>query len=410
MTDKIVHLDADLKALINMGVDPKHLSVRDGRGSTKYYYIKQGVLTEYLNEAFGCLGWDLKVGEPKIERAEETRNSRGTTKTVNSIEVIIKVTLRIKARTIESSDTVFEHYGIGTGEAQVGQSAKDALGMAIKGAESDGFKRCAAHLGKRFGLLLTQQGTQSLIDYAQANNEGRRREMNRKEQDEERRSDRGRRDDQPPRSRQDDDNRSRGDQTRDNRDNNRSNDRDDNRSNNRNSVDERPRNNDSRNNDRNSERSNARNNQDTGDRNGSKDSSSNEERNSSAGNDRSEAKKQDRSNDKAEAKQDARSENNAGGNKPSKEEGQKTNAKNADKQAPEVSDQYDLEILPMTRPEQASFAKTLLRVVGEAKADKREELVRQHYDVVKDLESKVKKHFVNILQKEHEIDFNAIRR
>ena len=384
MTNKIIHIDDEIKQLIEMGVDPKHLSVRDGRGSTKYYYIKQGVLTEYLNEAFGCLGWDLKVGEPKIERGEETRTRRGNKVQVNAFEVIIKVTLRIKARTIESSDTVFEHYGIGTGEADVGQSAKDALGMAIKGAESDGFKRCAAHLGKRFGLLLTQQGTQSLIDYAQANNEGRRREMTRAAENEGS-GQRGRQhDDQPSRPRREDGDR---------QPSARANDRDDNR---RNEGNDRVA----------GRREEAQN--DRSDRNDNR-------AGSRGGSDRDTRSNAPAETPKNSPRQEDKREEPKPKDEPSKEKPDNSDAKAdtgkaADKQPPEVSDQYDLEILPMTRPEQASFAKTLLRVVGEGKPAERENLVRKHYDVVKDLESKVKKHFVKMLQEEHNIDFNAIRR
>lgn len=389
MESKIVHLDEDLKKLLDMGIDPKHLSVRDGRGSAKYYYIKQGVLTAYLNEAFGCLGWDMKVGEPKIERSVETRARRGGTKEVNAFEVIIKVTLRIKARTVESSDTTFEHYGIGSGDVETGQSTKDALGMAIKGAESDGFKRCAAHLGTRFGLLLTQQGTQDLIDYAQANNESRRRQMVQQERnDRDRGSSQGgqqnrSRDEEPRRqqrsdnqsSRQRDEDRSEGSRNRN----------DDNRS---------PSNSERSNNDRQQGRSNDR----ASDRQEDRSSGGSSERTATA----------DKGSDAGKNQEPKREDRGQTNNDRAPSDANHSTGK--DKSPPDVSDQYDLEILPMTRPEQASFAKTLLRVIGEAKPAEREGLVQKHYDVIKELESKVKKHFVNMLDKEHGIDFNSVRR
>lgn len=380
---KVMHIEDELITKLNEPIDKAHLSVRDGRGNTKYYYVKQAILADYLNQVFGPLGWDLKAGDPTIERRVEARtkkrNNQNVTVDFVVFEVVTKVTLRIKARTVDSSDTIFQLHGVGSGEAEVGQNTKDELGKAIKGAESDGLKRCAQELGKRFGLMLTTRGTQDAIDYAQANDQQRRQEMQRnEEQSSNSQGDRGAKKansgNDAPRSQREEpktDDRSRS--------NTREPERKPAREEDRNQADKRDT--------RNSQASDERPREDARENSKPK---HDEPRDASKNDDRNEAKDNERS---------EQSDRGNGGS----EKASKGNEK------AEISDQYDLDILPMTTPEQASFAKTLVRVIGEAEKRDREDLVSKHHDTVRNLDGRIKSRFISVLHDDFGIEFNAVR-
>ena len=381
---QVVHIEEDLIAKLDEPIAKPHLSVREGRGNTKYYYVKQAILADYLNQVFGPLGWDLKAGDPTIDRRIEARTKKRNNQSVTVdyvvFEVVIKVTLRIKARTTDSSDTIFQLHGVGSGEAEVGQSAKDELGKAIKGAESDGLKRCAQEIGRRFGLMLTTRGTQDAIDYAQANDNMRRQEMHRTEE-----------------------------QSDNNRGNSR-NDRDDKRgsTNNETSRSRReepaaePR-----------ERSNSR----EPEKNAPRSEDRNQEDKRETRNVQADEKSRDKPRDEPRderpareaAKKEDRQESNSRDEKPdnagSKEKSETGNGKGEKT----ISDQYDIDILPMTTPEQASFAKTLLRVIGETSGGNREDLVAKHHDTVRNLDGRIKNRFIDVLRDDYNIEFNAVR-
>ena len=365
---QITHVEDELIEKLNETIDKAHLSVRDGRGNTKYYYVKQAILAQYLNQVFGPLGWDLKADEPTIDRRVEVRTKKRNNQNVNIdfvvFEVVTRVTLRIKARTTDSSDTIFQLHGVGSGEAEVGQNTKDELGKAIKGAESDGFKRCAQELGRRFGLMLTTQGTQDPIDYAQANDSQRRQEMHRSEE-------------------------RAGSNARENSRGDRLDKREDTGADAKRGQRQEPASNENRgSSNRTAETKPAREEKrPQDDKPETVDAPSSDKR---PRDDEREISKQNRDEQGDKAKGDERQE----GSRAEKSE---------------ISDQYDLDILPMTTPEQASFAKTLCRVIGETPKGGREDLISKHHDTVRNLDGRIKNRFINVLHDDYGIEFNAVR-
>lgn len=175
------HNDEAIVTALDTPIPAELVSERSGGGRTTYSYVKGDVDADRLNEVFGPLGWDCQSGKPEITRFEDKRvlkkyvdgqQGKQDVETDCWIYVVTtQVTLRIKARGPESSDTTFTCSGLGYGEAEIGKHAKDAIAMAVKGAETDGFKRCATNLGKAFGMFLTSGGHQEDIVYAHNGND-----------------------------------------------------------------------------------------------------------------------------------------------------------------------------------------------------------------------------------------------
>lgn len=174
------HNDEAIAAAVDREVPKELISSRSSGNSNTVSYLKGDIDADRLNEIFGPLGWGVVASAPEISKFEDKRTKwekpreggRAVSKEVDMTiyAVTTQVTLTIKARTPESTDTVFTQTGVGYGEVEPGKHAKDAIGMAVKGAETDGLKRCATLIGKAFGMFLNADGSQSDIEYAHRNN------------------------------------------------------------------------------------------------------------------------------------------------------------------------------------------------------------------------------------------------
>ena len=171
-----IHNDAAIATAVDQEVPKELLSSRSAGGSNSVTYLKGDISVDRLNEIFGPLGWSVAAGKPEMDKENAMRlkweKGNRTPKEVEMVvySVMTQVTLTIKKRTPEGSDTVFVQTGIGYGEVEPGKYAKEAIGMAVKGAETDGLKRCTSMLGKAFGMFLDQDGNQSDIEYAHKGN------------------------------------------------------------------------------------------------------------------------------------------------------------------------------------------------------------------------------------------------
>jgi len=171
-----MHNDESIALGVDTPIPPELISSRSQGQNSRVSYIKGDISVDRLNEIFGPLAWGSKAGNPQIDRFEEKRTkwekpSGGGAAKPRDADMVIyvvttQITLTIKARTPESTDTVFVQTGVGYGEVEAGKHAKDAIAMAVKGAETDGFKRCTTMLGKAFGMFLNADGSQSDIEYA----------------------------------------------------------------------------------------------------------------------------------------------------------------------------------------------------------------------------------------------------
>lgn len=165
-----LHVSDEIAAKIDRPVDKAVISNRPGGGNTIQSFLKVDIIADQLNSVFGPLGWGVVAKIHSIDDWEEEKtiqkNNQPTKTTMHTVQVISDVTLTIKRITADGTDTVFCEPGIGSGEVEAGKSRKEAYGMAVKGAASDGLKRCATLLGRAFGMMMASNGRQEDIEYA----------------------------------------------------------------------------------------------------------------------------------------------------------------------------------------------------------------------------------------------------
>ena len=175
------HVTAEIAAMMNDNINPDLISSRRGNGSEWLSYLKGDIIANELNNVFGPLGWSLETHMVDTatweEEQEKTRNNIPTKIQMNVVQVSARAVLTIKAIGEHGTPTIFSQHGVGYGEAEMGKNRKQAYGMALKGAETDAFKRCASMLGRRFGLMLTASGKQDDVEYAHASNASRLKEI-----------------------------------------------------------------------------------------------------------------------------------------------------------------------------------------------------------------------------------------
>ena len=165
-----IHISDEMAAKINQPVDAAVISSRPGGGNTVQSFLKGDIIADALNNVFGPLGWGVEASIHQMDDWTETksltRNNSRTDVTMHMVQVVSAVKLTVKKTTADGTDTVFVQPGIGYGEAEEGKSRKEAFGMAVKGAATDGLKRCATLLGKAFGMMMASNGSQEDIEYA----------------------------------------------------------------------------------------------------------------------------------------------------------------------------------------------------------------------------------------------------
>ena len=165
-----IHVDQTMIDKIDTPMDPAVVSSRPGGGNTTQSYIKGDIIADQLNAVFGPLGWSKASRIHSVDDWEEektvTRNNTPTKVNMHMVQVISDVTLTIKKTTADGTDTIFVEQGVGYGEVETGKSRKEAFGMAVKGASTDGLKRCSSLLGKAFGMMMASNGQQEDVQYA----------------------------------------------------------------------------------------------------------------------------------------------------------------------------------------------------------------------------------------------------
>jgi hypothetical protein len=193
-----IHISQEMSDKIDTPVDPAVISNRPGGGNTVQSFLKGDIIADQLNAVFGPLGWGVEARIHQMDDWDETktvtRNNAPKDIAMHMVQVVSDVKLTIKKTTPEGSDTIFVQPGIGYGEAEEGKSRKEAFGMAVKGAATDGLKRCATLVGKAFGMMMASNGSQEDIEYA---HNGKQQNL-RKAQDMRRSQGGGRQQDQRP--------------------------------------------------------------------------------------------------------------------------------------------------------------------------------------------------------------------
>ena len=165
---------ADLLEKLDADIHPWLLSEREGGNKSTLSYVKVDILTDTLNRLFGPLGWGVEAEIQKMDdfQYEKPGYQNYPPTEMYVFQVISQVKLTIKPQTEGGSPTVFIQSGVGYGEVKINGHRKDAVGMAVKGAESDGLKRCCNFLGRALGMFLVG-GKQDPVVYAHNGNKNR---------------------------------------------------------------------------------------------------------------------------------------------------------------------------------------------------------------------------------------------
>lgn len=150
-------------------VPANKLKERDGPSNSKIKYINDDYILTKLDEIFGPLNWDRKVLEESIAaefRGAPRRKKQKNWDTKQDEWVDFTpdcVVARARCQiTVRYANQVAVYEDVGTIVREVDLKDKPAAYMmAIKGAVTDGYKRCAAQIGNIFGRGLLQNGQQT---------------------------------------------------------------------------------------------------------------------------------------------------------------------------------------------------------------------------------------------------------
>lgn len=165
-----IHNNERIAGELDKPLEPWLISERDGARNVKYAYVKGDISPDLLNEIFGPLGWSVRSSIVSRDSWESEKQDGNTVKDMYNISVVAHVELTIKSVEPGGADTVISQHGTGYGEVELNRNRSDALKLAIKGADTDGLKRCCNLLGRRMGMFLTNDGRQDEVHYAHANN------------------------------------------------------------------------------------------------------------------------------------------------------------------------------------------------------------------------------------------------
>ena len=375
----------DIAAKLDTPVFQEVISKRAGRGNTTLSYLRGDIIADQLNAIFGPLGWDLRAGVPSIDHweGEKEVGYQNDKKVVNmhTVQVMTQMTLRIKARSADDSDTIFTQTGIGYGEIEATKNRKEVVGMALKGAETDGLKRCASLLGRAMGMFLTGTGSQDEIDYA---HNGKNNDITKgKKMRAERLNGSGNSGGGSPRMLEDQSggrqpssgNRSGGNARQDDRRDDRGDDRQDNRQSSGRAQEQRQ-----------------------------------DARPAARQNDRQDERQDNRSTGSASNQRQERSEGKAAA--PAKDSGRKPEGGQTKQDAGAGTEKgkggFDLDRLPVTGDDQVEFSKEILARLDEFnQVSDKEKFLKTHYNTIKNLDSKYRRRLIERLG-EQKIDFEAL--
>jgi len=158
-------------------VPAKKLKERDGPGRTKIKYVTDDYILTTLDEIFGPLNWTREVlhetivadfiGAKKTKKITDFKTKQESWVEYDPHCLIASARCRI---TIRFAGRVAIYEDVGTNVREVDLKDKPAAYMiAVKGAVTDGYKRCAAQIGNIFGRGLATDGSQLFDpDYSDA--------------------------------------------------------------------------------------------------------------------------------------------------------------------------------------------------------------------------------------------------
>jgi len=116
-----------------------------------YSYIPHNESRAELIKTFGLCGYTLETLD--LEQVSLRTNDAAT-----RFWVVYRATVRLTIKD-ENGKTLAVYSASGAGSAQNQPNEGDAVDNAIKGAESEAFKRCAMNLGDQYGLSLYDGGS-----------------------------------------------------------------------------------------------------------------------------------------------------------------------------------------------------------------------------------------------------------
>lgn len=115
-----------------------------------FAYLPHNDSRAELIKTFGLCGYDLEtISVDQVSFRSNESNSR--------FWAVFRATVRLTVKD-EHGNPLAVYTASGAGAAQNLPSEGDAVDMAIKGAESEAFKRCVINLGDQYGLSLYDDG------------------------------------------------------------------------------------------------------------------------------------------------------------------------------------------------------------------------------------------------------------
>jgi hypothetical protein len=125
-----------------------------------FSYIPHNDSRAELIKTFGLCGYDLETLSvdqvaARTSESQYKKNEDGSPKYVYSY--VFRATVRLTVKD-EHGGTLAIYTASGAGGSTNQPSETDAVDNAIKGAESEAFKRCAINLGDQYGLSLYDDG------------------------------------------------------------------------------------------------------------------------------------------------------------------------------------------------------------------------------------------------------------
>jgi hypothetical protein len=159
-------LSKDQIAFLNTDVPQEFVLQRQVGGQSGAKYLQKEYLAATLNELFGFDGWSretfdiVHLSSSKINMSDPV--DRNLTVPGYACTYSCRVRLTIAAESEDGRTRTFHRDGTGTTTYMWRESEKnwhhgEVAEIAVKGAETDGFKRACATLGRRLGMDIDEQ-------------------------------------------------------------------------------------------------------------------------------------------------------------------------------------------------------------------------------------------------------------
>lgn len=139
---------------LNIPVPAESLGIKK-RGKTKTYHVEGWYAIQKANELFGFDNWDYSITSLEQVYERELESANGPMLSV-AYTANVMLEVRVGEKVVRRHDTGFSE------SRRSVRDPADAYDTAIKGAVTDGLKRCFRTFGPAFGLHLYDKDSYTL--------------------------------------------------------------------------------------------------------------------------------------------------------------------------------------------------------------------------------------------------------